>query len=229
MWTTGVQGFDTLPSIKTFIWLRRRCQYCPCCPFACFIPPPGLLRPKFSWPFWCCWWSFPFPCWRCQRFSRRSTSLCSPVDALNCTKQPSGDGWMRLVYRIDLHPGEMLAPGCSKLVALSQQTVIDFEYISLSHSLGLRAQSSARDCCCHPRHSAGNGQWPAILGFSPWHWRYAAVSIYMLLVQAHTVHKYKGWPLVTYTCSWAKTLILGIRDRQGAGGPETPESTKYRT
>mmetsp|Transcript_61585 Transcript_61585/g.134862 ORF Transcript_61585/g.134862 Transcript_61585/m.134862 type:complete len:286 (-) Transcript_61585:65-922(-) len=29
---------------------------------------------------------------------------------------------------------------------------------------------------------------------------YAAVSIYMLLVQAHTVHKYKGWPLVTYTC-----------------------------
>jgi hypothetical protein len=51
---------------------------------------------------------------------------------------------MRLVYRINLHPGEMLAPGCSKLVALSQQTVIDFEYLFKSLSGVARPMISTR-------------------------------------------------------------------------------------
>lgn len=30
--------------------------------------------------------------------------------------------------------------------------------------------------------------------------RYALLAAYMILVQAHTVYKYKWWPFITYTC-----------------------------
>ena len=177
----------------------------------------GLLWPKSSWLAWSSWFLARSPCCRCQMWSQQKGEDCALVPRLALNAKVL----LFVLLSRDAVSNRGSARWChiSRFIRIPTVRRCLMRHLSLlfTNNIPTGQVSVLKYTLEHTNQLSPYTQqslWPG----------YALLAAYMILVQAHTVYKYKWWPFITYTCRsamgapklWKKSLLTAAQQSQCA-------------